>query len=163
MNPIQTVPSDHNGPSFMNHKAGLPSFEGIKSKIASGEIDTEKLKSKIADQFGDDIANSVFEQDGTINFDKLSELPKKRSNEKVSPSEHLDSGSVQGKFDIEKFKVNIKNQFGEEAASEIIGEDGSINFNKLLELKSDQENETFYNSAGASIEEELSKLINFLV
>lgn len=55
-----------------------------------------------------------------------------------SIQERIQNKIDSGELDIEKFKARVESRFGEDAAAEVFGEDGSIDFERLRELRQEK-------------------------
>ena len=123
-----------------------PSAEDLAQKMAdsveNGEIDAETLVADLESRFDVD-ASSIVNEDGSIDVDALTELLS--SNE---PSASMEAGigmappppppPEEGMLSAEELSAKLTEDFGEEAAATVVGEDGEIDFEALKALLDSQ-------------------------
>jgi len=105
--------------------------EQILSDIESGELSTEDLTEQLQRMFGDS-ASSVVEDDGSIDEDALLSLIE--SGPTQSPPPPPPGSSLQGVTSSEQLLSQLQQEFGEEATDSVFNEDGSVNFDELIDL-----------------------------
>ena len=99
----------------------------------------QKFEEKFTAEFGEEALESIKNEDGTINVEKLDAFLAANGVEKPSappppPPETGMFGDEQGGVDTASLLEKVAEDFGDEAAESIQNEDGSIDFEKLKEL-----------------------------
>ena len=125
----------------------------IEEAVESGEIDVDDFKAKLEEKFGSAV-DEAFSEDGTVDFDKLNEIIQEQlsSTSEANPSS-MPPPPPPMKMDSTDLQSKLTEEFGDEAEG-IVGEDGSIDFEKLKELLDSQSSTTTqgYQSAYSSQE-----------
>ncbi len=99
----------------------------------------QQFQERFEKEFGTEALDSIQNEDGSINIEKLEAFLEEQGIEKPAtpppPSPEMGMfGSPAGGMDEESLLQKVAEDFGEEAADEIQNEDGSIDFEKLKEL-----------------------------
>jgi len=105
--------------------------EQILSNIESGELSTEDLTAQLERMFGES-ASSVVEDDGSIDEEALLSLIE--SGPTQGPPPPPPGTSSQSVTSTEQLLSQLQQEFGEEATDSIFNEDGSVNFDELIDL-----------------------------
>jgi len=135
-NPYQTQSVSPNGmPDF---KAMLEErLQSLESAVESGDVDIETVRQQLEDRFGEEAANEVIQEDGSLDIDKLRELIESQSPPPPPPPPMEGQGQASNTVDTAAIEQYLQEQFGE-AADGVVGEDGTINFDKLIALLDEQ-------------------------
>lgn len=113
-------------------------MSGMEGMRPSQEEMSKKFQERFVQDFGDEALASIQNEDGTINMDKLGSFMASKDVEKPSSPPPMmgglgdPSGKVDGEIDTEALLEQLKSDFGEEAATEVTNEDGSLSFEKLV-------------------------------
>lgn len=102
--------------------------EQIVSDIDSGELTLAELTEQLEKMFGEG-ASDVIEEDGSIDQQALISLIESGSNSAPPPQQGL-----QGVTSTEQLLSQLQQEFGEEATDSVFNEDGSVDFDELIEL-----------------------------
>lgn len=99
----------------------------------------QKFEAKFTAEFGEEALESIKNEDGTINVEKLDAFLAANGIEKPSappppPPETGMFGDEDGGVDTASLLEKVAADFGDEAAESIQNADGSIDFEKLKEL-----------------------------
>ena len=107
-------------------------IDRVEADVKSGKIKVADFKEKLQKSFGDSV-NAAFQKDGSINFDTLESILDQKLGS--NPYQELGSTSNQSSSLINKasLKNRLEKEFGEDAKG-IVGEDGSIDMDKLTSL-----------------------------
>ena len=121
----------------------------------------EKFEEKFTAEFGEEALESIKNEDGTINAEKLDAFLAANGIEKPSappppPPEMGMFGDESGEVDTESLLEKVAADFGDDAAASIQNEDGSIDFEKLKELLDEKMAER--RAAGEEEESQMSGL-----
>lgn len=108
---------------------GQGGFGGVGSlKLPSAS----ELKSKLTEKYGESTANSVFNEDGSVNEKKLKNLfEEKGINPMEMANQSQGSQGLSNSFNADKILDLFKKENGEEEAKKITDENGQIDFQKL--------------------------------
>lgn len=98
----------------------------------------QQFQQKFEEEFGTEALESIQNEDGTINIEKLEAFLEEQGIEKPAtpppPPDMGMFGAPEGGMDEESLLQKVAEDFGAEAAEDIQNEDGSIDFEKLKEL-----------------------------
>ncbi len=132
------------------------------------KMDPDELKAKLTADFGEEVASSVVSDEGEIDFEALKSVLEANGIEGPKggpggaggpppggPPPGLAQGSETDIFEIDEETLleQIAADFGDDAASSITSDDGSVDFAKLKDLLDSQfaqANANSYTASGAS-------------
>ena len=101
-------------------------LEKLEEAINSRKIDVDEFREELEERFGDD-AKGVVSKDGRVDFDKLRELMLEQNRADGGPP------PAPPQSDDSTFLERLQEHFGD-AANDIVGEDGEVDFTKVQEL-----------------------------
>lgn len=111
-------------------------IDRVKSDIESGKIKVADLKEKLQKSFGDSV-KSVFNEDGSIDFDSLESFLSQKitgsSSSLLSGSNSSSSTQTSSTLDKISLKKFLEKEYGEDAKG-IIKDDGTIDMDKFVDL-----------------------------
>lgn len=113
------------------------------SQTQRPEMTQEDLLEKVREDFGDEAAEGILAEDGSVDMDKLKELLEENGIEVPQGGMRGPGGpggpppggpppsSSEESEDEESILERLTAQFGEDSSSEVTNEDGSIDYEKL--------------------------------
>lgn len=106
----------------------------LATRVEKGEIDAGKFAERLQDRYGER-AIGIVRNDGSVDVKGLSALlessapaPRRNPGDPASPAKLQDQEILQ---------TQLINEFGNDAAAKVIGTDGKVDFNALVDLVKD--------------------------
>jgi len=124
-------PPPGGGGAAQEQAASSDIVEQILSDIESGELSTADLTEQLERMFGDS-ASSVLADDGSVDEDALLSLIEAGPTQ--SPPPPPPGSSLQGVTSAEQLLAQLQQEFGEEATDSVFNDDGSVDFDELIDL-----------------------------
>jgi len=121
-------PPPGGGGAAQEQAASSDIVEQILSDIESGELSTADLTEQLERMFGDS-ASSVLADDGSVDEDALLSLIEAGPTQSPPPG-----SSLQGVTSAEQLLAQLQQEFGEEATDSVFNDDGSVDFDELIDL-----------------------------